>query len=76
MNISKLTITPLIRNGKCYVTHSPSVETAQMLIKERLVSGNRNNCVPRAMRKIPDFLKGLVNPETKVINNRKFDSIM
>ncbi len=76
MEIKKLTISPLISGFQNYVYSRPSNESAGVLIKERLVSGESfyNSDRPaRALRKIPKWLKGFVNPKALVVKERKFD---
>ena len=75
MHINKLTITPINKGLSPFVQYGPTGETAGILIKERLVSGT-NDRVPRALKKIPSFLKGFVNPNTKVIEKKNFNSIV
>lgn len=64
MNISKLTITPLVSKAESIVIKKPNSETAAMLIKEKLTSqyGFQKPIRP----KMPKFLKGFVNPKTYV----------
>ena len=51
----------------------PSAENAGRFIKERLSLGSYYDNKPaKVFRKIPKFLKGLVNPDCKVTNERKF----
>ncbi len=67
MKISKLTITPLSKGWAQTVIENPSTERAQNLIKDRLNSGFPDyNRKPRVYRRIPKFLKGFVNPATKI----------
>lgn len=75
MHINKLTITPLNKGFSPFVQYGPTCDTAGILIKERLASG-RNERIPRALKKIPSFLKGFVNPNTKVIEKKNFNSIV
>lgn len=75
MNISKLTITPISKGLSPFVQYCPTNETASLLIKERLVSGYTEK-VPRALKKLPSYLKGLVNPDTKVIRRNNIDSFI
>lgn len=64
MNISKLTITPIVSKTAAIVIYKPSVESASILIKERLASkyGFQHLVKP----KMPKFLKGFANPNTYV----------
>ena len=75
MHINKLTITPLNKGFSPFVQYGPTCDTAGILIKERLASG-RNERIPRAMKKIPKFLKGFVNPDTKFIRENKINSFI
>lgn len=75
MNIQKLTITPLEKGVSAYITQNPTTESAGRLISERLLSssGYYNTEKPaRALRKIPKWMKGFVNPEALVVKDRKF----
>ena len=76
MKISKLTITPLSKGWTQTVIVSPSAERAGTLIKDRLNSGVNDTTqrLPRIYRKIPKFLKGFVNPDSKVIDKNKFSA--
>ncbi|MBQ8668588.1 hypothetical protein IJ472_02325 [bacterium] len=65
MNIKKLTITPIIRGAKGITIDAPSTERAQKLITERLTTCYENEKPARL--KLPKFLKGFVNPKTRVI---------
>ena len=67
MKISKLTITPLSKGWASTVIDNPSSERAKMLINDRLNSGFADHDQKaRVYRRIPKFLKGFVNPATKV----------
>ena len=75
MQISKLTITPL--TSECYTTiiEKPSSELAGRFIKERLSTGSYyDHKTAKVFRKIPKFLKNIVNPQSKVSNERKFNT--
>ncbi len=73
MQITKLTLTPLAKGWPQAVIDYPSTSSARQLIKERLVSGYSDNfSKPRVFRRIPKFLKGFVNPSTKITENNKF----
>lgn len=73
MQIKKLTITPLSKGWASTVMEKPSAENAGRLIKERLNSGYAGDSgTAKVFKKIPKFLKGLVNPDCKVTNERKF----
>ncbi len=73
MQIKKLTITPLSKGLTSTVMEKPSAENAGRFIKERLSIGSYYDNKPaKIFRKIPKFLKGFVNPDCKVINERKF----
>ena len=73
MNITKLTITPLVSKAQNMEFHQPEAERAAHLIKERL------NCAPydhftsfkEVRRRLPKELRGFVNPETWVPNSTK-----
>lgn len=73
MNITKLTITPIHKGITPFVEKNPSCEIASILIKDRLTSGAKTD-IPKILKKVPDFLKGLVNPNTKVA--RTFNHII
>ncbi len=68
MNVTRLTITPIYRDCPTIVVKNPTVETAKLLMTERLSSGSsklNSRSVPvRALRKLPEALKGFVNPLT------------
>lgn len=73
MQIKKLTITPLSKGWASTVMEKPSAENVGRFIKERLSLGSYyDNKSAKVFRKIPKFLKGLVNPDCKVTNERKF----
>lgn len=72
MNISKLTITPIYKNGKSVVINNPTTTSATTLLSQKLEINYSDGKVAKVFRKIPKNLKGLVNPQTKVINERKF----
>lgn len=73
MQIKKITITPLSKGLTSTVMEKPSAENAGRFIKERLSIGSYYDNKPaKIFRKIPKFLKGFVNPDCKVINERKF----
>lgn len=76
MKINKLTITSLECGFPNYICKRPSNESAGILIKERLAAAQSqyNSERPaRALRKIPKWLKGFVNPKALVVKERKFD---
>ncbi len=72
MNVTKLTITPWCSKGATQVFEKPSINMSATLIKERLSVAPREDKPARIFRKIPKILKGFVNPECKVSNERKF----
>lgn len=73
MQINKLTITPLSKGWDKTVMKNPHQDNAGKLIKERLSTGSYyDNTTAKVFRKIPKFLKDLVNPKSKVSNERKF----
>lgn len=75
MQVKKLIITPIVKGGRSVVSNQPSESVASMLIKDRMLLGNHTeeaNKIPKALKKIPKNLKGFVNPECKVVNDRKF----
>ncbi len=75
MQINKLTITPLTSGCYTSIIEKPSPEVAGRFIKERLSTGSYyDNKTAKIFRKIPKFLKGLVNPQSKVSNERKFNA--
>lgn len=69
MDIKRLTITPVIRGARKIVIDNPSQERAQRLMTERLCSNYENEKPVRL--KLPKFLRGLVNPKTRVIESLK-----
>ena len=69
MDIKKLTITPVIRGAQKITIESPSLERAQRLITERLCSNYENEKPLKT--KLPKFLRGFVNPKTRVIEKLK-----
>ena len=74
MNISKLTLTSIVGRDYKVVIDKPQVDIATTLIKERLLSRNglyNNN--PRIVKKLPSYLKGLVNPECRVNKSRNIN---
>lgn len=76
MDIRKLTITPIISSRKDIIINKPTAERAGMLIKERLSTGTYmpgdKMPLPRPLRKLPEALKGFVNPNTRVITPSTF----
>lgn len=78
MQVTKLTITPIVSGCKKFVIQSPSQESAANYITERLISGiaYEQNNPARVFRKIPKSLKGFINPKSKVVNERKFTTIV
>lgn len=72
MKIAKLTITPLSKGWPETVIKNPTSERAARLINDRLNSGFPDHSrPPKALRKIPKFLKGFVNPATKTGERKK-----
>lgn len=75
MDIKKLTITPIQNGFSQIVSHNPTQASASLLMKERLamkVSTYNQETTPRVFRKLPDWLKGFVNPKTLVFKERHF----
>lgn len=66
MNITKLTLTPIVSQAKKVVIKTPDSQTAGLLINERLAIPAGIYETPNNIKKIPSFLKGLVNPKTYV----------
>lgn len=66
MDISKLTITPIISKASSVVITKPTTELAATLIKEKLTS-NYGFQKPTRL-KMPKFLKGFFNPATYIGN--------
>ena len=71
MNISKLTITPIMSEASSIVIKNPTSERAAFLMKERLVSGSYESQLLAQRqelkhKKLPTWLKNFVNPETWV----------
>ena len=71
MNVSKLTIAPLTSFAPKVVFYNPTTEHAQQYILEAMVSARKtsNRKIPKGLRRIPNHLKGFINPKTKVINS-------
>ena len=64
MNISKLTIAPVIKGAKGFVIENPTTERAHRLIAEKLSTNYEN---PKPVKfKLPKCLRGFVNPKTRV----------
>ena len=77
MDIQKLTITPIYSGCPKIVSQNPAKTSASLLMKERLamkVSPYNKETTPRALRKLPDWLKGFVNPKTLVSKERNFST--
>ena len=75
MDIKKLTITPIHSGCPKIVSQNPTQESASLLMKERLamkVSPYNQETTPRVFKKLPDWLKGFVNPKTLVSKERHF----
>ncbi|MBD5402917.1 hypothetical protein HDR58_09000, partial [bacterium] len=53
MNISKLTLTPIMAKTQSVIIHAPTAERASFLIKEKLVSGSRNFGCSKKYSKLP-----------------------
>ena len=77
MNIKKLTITSInSKNKPLIVEINPGIELAKSLIKDRLSVGYKNDYnIARVFRKLPKNIPSWINPKTKVLNIRKFDTI-
>lgn len=69
MDIKRLTISPIIRGTRGFAVENPTPERARQLITERL-SSNYENTKPVKL-KLPKFLRGFVNPKTRVIETLK-----
>ena len=65
MNISKLTITPVIKGASKVVISEPNEQRAGMLIMEKLRT-NHDKPEKIKLKKLPKFLLGFINPETRV----------
>lgn len=77
MNIQKLTITPIQSGCPKIVSQNPTKASASLLMKERLaMQGSQYNkeATPRALRKLPDWLKDFVNVKTLVPQKRNFST--
>lgn len=75
MDIKKLTITPIQKGLPQIVSHNPTQASASLLMKERLAmkaSPYNKETTPRVFKKLPDWLKGFVNPKTLVSKERHF----
>lgn len=66
MNITKLTLTPIVSQAAKVVIKNPTRDTAQLLITERLASANVHYGTKRITGKMPKFLKNFVNPKTYI----------
>lgn len=74
MNINKLTLTSIIGSDYKVIINNPKTDVATTLIKERLSSRSGvYNRQPKVLKKLPSYLKGLVNPEYRVQNYKRFD---
>ncbi len=74
MQIKKLTITPLSKGWASTIVENPTNDNASRFIKERLSTGSYyDHKTAKVFRKVPKFLKDLVNPQSKVSNERKFN---
>lgn len=71
MNISKLTLTPIVSHARKVVIKNPTPQTANLLITERLSSSVGIYEKHNHAGKMPSFLKGLVNPNTYVGSAKK-----
>ena len=67
MYIRKLTITPIESGIQRYTTYNPSIETASLLMKERLLY-TTDMKLSRVQKKMLKHLKSWVNIETYVGN--------
>ncbi len=77
MDIQKLIITPIQSGCPQIVSQNPTKASASLLMKERLaIQGSQYNkeATPRVFRKLPDWLKGFVNPKTLVSKERHFST--
>lgn len=73
MQVNKLTITPFIKGCKPYITQEPNKHMAFTLIKERLMHKDSSyQKIPNCLRRLPKNIPSWVNPETHVVNLRKF----
>lgn len=72
MNITKLTINPIFAQGKKVIITNPTPTEAKNLLSQKLSMNYKDGKVAKVFRKIPKNLKGLVNPQTKVVNEHKF----
>ena len=71
MNVDKLIITPIVPKASKIVINDVTASRASDLIKDRLAMskpriGDTNK---KALKyfKLPNFLRGFVNPETRII---------
>ena len=67
MNISKLTITSIHKKGSSVVISNPTTDFATTMIQDRLntkIGYGESNKI-NSLRKIPKFLKGIINPNYK-----------
>lgn len=65
MEISKLTIRPIIRGAQKIDINNPSSERAKRLIIDKLSLDYETVKLPKS--KLPKALRGFVNPETRVV---------
>jgi len=65
MEISKLTITPIIPGTKGFTTKNPSAQTAQTMITERMLHWQEADSV-KEFKKLPKWIKSLVNPDSYI----------
>lgn len=64
MNITKLTLTPIVSQAPKVVIKNPEPKTAELLINERLDSAKFHSRKEKIRVKMPKFLKNFFNPET------------
>ena len=66
MEIRRLTITPIIKGLKGFSTYNPSVDTAKLLMKERLSTNYDYYKIPKRLKKLPENIPNWVNKKTFV----------
>lgn len=74
MEVAKLTLSPIIKNGKNIVIQNPSNERATRLLKESLEIYTGKQTKPKFPRKkLPEWIRDFINPKSWVgsVNSEK-----
>ena len=66
MEIKRLTITPIMKGLKGFTINNPSVNSAQLLIRERLLTNYGYNTISKSSKKIPHKIPSWVNIKTHI----------